>query len=268
MAVTTAQPADKSRKSLKQTVRSLYVGASARSRRFRLSLLVFDVLTLIYFVAMTLVDDPQIFVPLELAIAAVIALDLVARLWIAVNRQAFFTKFTTWLDIAIVFSLLLPLVFESLVFLRVLRALGLLRSFSVLRDLRGRYTWFREQEDLIQSSVNLFVFVFAFSAVVYVLQNRVNDSINSFIDALYFTVATLTTTGFGDITLVGDLGHLLAVIIMIVGIALFLRLLQTIFRPTKVRHCCETCGLKRHDTDATHCKHCGDTIYIETSGTT
>ena len=79
-------------------------------------------------------------------------------------------------------------------------------------------------------------------------------------------MATLTTTGFGDITLTGDVGRLLTVFIMIVGVALFLRLAQAIFRPQKISYVCDECGLNRHETDAVHCKHCGEPIKIETEG--
>ena len=102
--------------------------------------------------------------------------------------------------------------------------------------------------------------------LVYVMQVRINPQIKSYIDALYFTVTTLTTTGFGDITLEGSSGRLLAVTIMVFGVVLFLRLVQTIFRPQKVHQACEQCGLKRHDPDAVHCKHCGVIINIETEG--
>jgi voltage-gated potassium channel len=110
------------------------------------------------------------------------------------------------------------------------------------------------------------VFVFIVTAVVYVTQFDQNPAIKSYIDALYFTVTTLTTTGFGDITLTGTGGHLLAVLIMIFGLSLFLRLIQTIFRPEKVRYKCPVCGLNRHDNDAVHCKHCGTVLNIETEG--
>jgi voltage-gated potassium channel len=99
-----------------------------------------------------------------------------------------------------------------------------------------------------------------------VLQHETNDAINNYVDALYFTITTLTTTGFGDIILVGSEGRLLAVVIMIVGVALFIRLVQTIFRPNKVRHECGVCGLTRHEIDAVHCKHCGHELHIRTEG--
>jgi len=136
----------------------------------------------------------------------------------------------------------------------------------VLRDLRDRFRFFKRNEEIIQSIINLVVFVFVITALVYVSQVNVNPDIRTYVDALYFTVTTLTTTGFGDVTLKGSGGRLLTVIIMVFGVALFLRLLQTIFRPAKVRYECPDCGLKRHDPDAVHCKHCGRTIHIETEG--
>ena len=81
-----------------------------------------------------------------------------------------------------------------------------------------------------------------------------------------FTVAALTTTGFGDITLTGTLGHLIAVVIMICGVTLFLRLIQVLLQPNKVRYTCPACGLKRHDRDAVHCKACGTILNIPDEG--
>ena len=72
----------------------------------------------------------------------------------------------------------------------------------MLRNLRKQSRFVRMHEDVIFSVVNLFVFIFVITAVVYVSQVHINDDINDYIDALYFTIATLTTTGFGDITLV------------------------------------------------------------------
>ena len=146
------------------------------------------------------------------------------------------------------------------------RALRLLRSYHLLRDLRANSEWFRLHEDVIQRSVNLAVFIFVVTSAVYVSQHHINPQISSYVDALYFTITTLTTTGFGDITLQGYGGRLLAVLIMVVGVGLFLRLLQALFRPNKVRYECVDCGLVLHDADAVHCKHCGRVLHIETEG--
>jgi voltage-gated potassium channel len=251
---------------LRKRLQSLYFGHDSQSRWFRFAILAFDLATIAFFVVSSLMHNARWIILIDFAIAIVIMADLTARAWIATSRRRYFTQLTTWADILIVITLLLPAFVESLLFLRVLRALRLLRSYHVLYDLRNEFTFFKRNEEIIQSVINLLVFVFIMTALVYVLQVRFNPQIDTYIDALYYTVTALTTTGFGDVTLQGTTGRLLAVLIMVVGVALFLRLVQTIFRPAKVRHECPECGLTRHDPDAVHCKHCGLVLHIETEG--
>jgi voltage-gated potassium channel len=104
------------------------------------------------------------------------------------------------------------------------------------------------------------------TGVVYQTQHWRNPGIANYVDALYFTVTALTTTGFGDITLQGAWGRIISIIIMIFGITLFLRLIQALVRPYKVQHACPACGLQRHDVDAVHCKACGLLLNIPDEG--
>ncbi len=252
--------------SWQETVRNLYHGTEPTARAFRFALLTFDVATIAFFIGSSLIDDqPWIYVA-DAIIAVIIAVDLFVRWWISYNRVRFFAQFTTWADIIVIITLILPTLLQSYLFLRVLRALRLLRSYRVLADLRDEFSFFKRNEEIIQSTVNLLVFVFIMTALVYVFQVNTNDKITNYIDALYFTVTALTTTGFGDITLEGNSGRLLSIVILLFGVGLFLRLVQTIFRPSRVAYECPDCGLKRHDADAVHCKHCGKTLHIATDG--
>ena len=252
--------------SLRRRLRYLYFGHDGRARVFRFALLAFDIISILFFIGSSLIrDQPWIYL-IDVVVAGVIAADFLARLWISNNRRRFFTQLTNWADLVVIVTLIAPAFIESFLFLRVLRALRLLRSYHMLRDLRRDHKFFREHEEIIQSVVNLMVFIFMMTALVYVFQVRTNPQIKTYIDALYFTIATLTTTGFGDVTLTGTTGRMLAIAIMLVGVALFLRLVQTIFRPAKVKYTCPDCGLSRHDPDAIHCKHCGRTIKIATEG--
>ena len=153
-------------------------------------------------------------------------------------------------------SFLLPFNSEAAAFLRIMRTLRLLRTYQVLARLRSDFAYFRRNEDVIIAVVNLGVFVFVMTAVVYETQHGANPLISNYADALYFTVTALTTTGFGDIVLTGNAGRLISVIVMIFGVTLFLQLARTLFRPSKVRFACPACGLQRHDPDAVHCKAC------------
>jgi voltage-gated potassium channel len=165
-----------------------------------------------------------------------------------------------------IFSFLAPIVGEGLGFLRILRTLRLLHTYQLVSRLRADSTFFRRNEESITAVINLIVFVFIMTGIVYETQHWRNPAIANYVDALYFTVTALTTTGFGDVTLQGSLGRLIAVIIMIFGVTLFLRLLQTLLRPQKVRYSCPSCGLQRHEADAVHCKACGTALNIPDEG--
>ena len=133
-----------------------------------------------------------------------------ARLSISQNRWKDFVHPATLADIAAIVSFLAPIVGEGIGFLRVLRTLRLLYTYQLLARLRADSVFFRRNEDLIRASINLCVFVFIMTGFVYETQHWTNPTIRNYIDALYFTIATLTTTGFGDITLTGTLGPLIA----------------------------------------------------------
>ena len=120
-------------------------------------------------------------------------------------------------------------------------------------------------EGIARALANLITFVFVATGFVYATF-RGHDGISGYVDALYFTVATLTTTGFGDITLPGNWGRVLSIVVMLTGITLFLRLAQTIFKPHKVKFSCPTCGLQKQDPDAVHCKACGKLLCIPDDG--
>lgn len=244
----------------------LYNGNGKGADFFRWSLLAFDAVTILYFVIASLFHQTDSMHWIEAAIGVIYLLELLLRLAISSHRLLDIVHPTGLADIIVITSLLLPVFAENFSFLRVLRSLRLLRSYHMLRSLRKQSNFVRLHEDVLFSIVNLMVFIFVITAVVYVSQVGTNPTITNYVDALYFTIATLTTTGFGDITLLGTGGHILAVLIMIFGISLFLRLIQTIFQPRKITYECPACGLKKHEIDAVHCKHCGQILHIITDG--
>lgn len=169
----------------------------------------------------------------------------------------------TWVDLFILATLLFPNQLANFAFLRALRiwAISQSRLFSLMLKRRG----YSEYEDTIQACVNFLIFLFIVTGFVY-STFFYGEHVGGFIDAMYFTVATVTTTGFGDITLPGPLGKLTSIVTMIIGISLFVRLAQTIVRPPKVTFPCPQCGLRRHDADAVHCKACGYLLNIPDEG--
>jgi voltage-gated potassium channel len=257
----------KTESNLHRSVRLLYTGRSQKAALFRYGLVAFDVATILFFLLTVAAEHQQVMMGVNLVIGSLILLDFCARLWIAENRREMLLRIYTIADLVVIVSLFLaPLLTENLAILRVLRGLRLIHSYHLLHDLRRDVKFFRVHEDAVFASVNLFVFIFVTTSIVYVLRYQNEASISNYIDALYFTVAALTTTGFGDITLNTPGGKILSVFIMIFGVALFVRLARAIFQPAKVKYKCDECGLNRHDPDAVHCKHCGKPVKIETEG--
>lgn len=250
---------------LRTQLRLLYFGPSPASRNFRLVLVVIDICLLAFFITTTFTREAPWMPAADFGIAVFIAADFVIRLWLHDRKLRYFRQVSTWADVAVIVSLLLPAFFQYVLFLRVLRLLRLLRAYHVLDDLRDMSKGFRRHEEVVEAIINLLVFIFAMSAIVFVLQVSHNPGINNYVDALYFTVSTLTTTGFGDIVMYDTAGKLLAVAIMVFGVALFIRLVRAIFRPEKRRSDCPQCGLDEHDFDAAHCKRCGHEITLNSS---
>ncbi|KEO57423.1 potassium channel family protein [Thioclava indica] len=250
------------------SLRMLYESDGARAHRFRYALLAFDLST-IAFVIVTSFFPHVVWIEIaDALIGVVIVADFMARFAIARGKWRFWGRIATWADIIAIISFLAPIAGEGLGFLRILRTLRLMHTYQLMARLRRDFVFFRRNEEVVLAAINLTVFLFVMTGLIYATQENINPEINNYADALYFTVTTLTTTGFGDITPKGEWGRMLSVLIMIFGVTLFLRLAQVLFRPTKVRYECQTCGLSLHDADAIHCKHCGDVVHIDTEGLT
>jgi len=243
-------------------IRQLYEGDSRRAHQFRYTLLAFDLVTLLFIVATSFVPGNAVTETLDVVFGLVILADFGARLVISRHRLRDLLRPTTLADIAAITSFLAPLVGEGAGFLRVVRTLRLLRSYQLLARLRRDSAYFRDNEEIIIAVANFVVFLFVMTGFVYETQHASNPHIINYADALYFTVTALTTTGFGDITLQGTTGRLISVTIMIFGVTLFFGLAKAVLRPNKVRFPCPTCGLLRHDPDASHCKACGQVLNI------
>lgn len=60
-----------------------------------------------------------------------------------------------------------------------------------------------------------------FASIFYWFEAGINPKLNSFFDAVYFSVSTMTTVGFGDITPVTFFGKVITVLMMVFGTGLF-----------------------------------------------
>jgi voltage-gated potassium channel len=236
--------------------------------RFQGVLLALDVLIIGFFILSQFILEQPWFWIVDAAIAVFLTVDLLARLYAFGTLRRWLKYPTTWIDLVVLATLLLPSVLYNWGFLRILRLWTLVQSerfWNVLA--RGRWddTYV---EELTKSIVTLAVFVFLAAGAAQALFLGQHPKLNNFVDAIYFVVASLTTTGYGDITIDTAAGRLFSIGLMIAGISLFFSIAQKAFAPQQKIVRCPSCGLDRHDLDARHCRGCGEALTEPLRGTT
>jgi voltage-gated potassium channel len=241
-------------------LRQLFHGRSAAALRFQMAAAIIDVLIIAFFIATPLIRDRPAFLWIDYSIAAILVVEISARMLASSNVLRLLRQPTMLLDLFILATLLAPHWLENFGFLRILRLWSLSQRGWIWAQLRQ--TRFREWEDASRAVINLTTFLFVVTGFIYTFFFAGRPGLEGYVDAFYFTVTTMTTTGFGDITLPGIAGKLTSIVVMIVGISLFVRLAQAVFRPAKVTFPCPQCGLQRHEPDAVHCKACGKMLCI------
>lgn len=246
---------------LRRRLRALYYGDTPSAVRFRYAILLVDLVIIAFFIAAPPLRRSEHFLLMDYLIAAVVAFELGMRALACEDLRKWIRQPAIWLDFFVLATLLVPQWLFNFGFLRIVRLWTLVHSEFFWRTVGRRYDDTR-WEEVIRSCATMTTFVFIATGIVYTSFAGTHPGIAGYVDALYFTVTTLTTTGFGDVTLPGPMGKLISIVIMISGITLFVRLAQALFRPNKVRFSCPACGLMRHDPDAVHCKACGVLLNI------
>lgn len=191
--------------------------------------------------------------------------EYLLRLWSAERPLRQFLNLYSLIDLLVI----LPLIFTALD----IRYIRIFRWFRVLRLVRffeGKtaFGYLTHQDSAIFARIlfTIFTIIFVYSGLIYQVEHSINASeFNTFLDAVYFSIATMTTVGYGDITPVSQMGRLLAVLMILTGIALIPwqigdLIKQLVKTSTQVTTLCASCGQATHDADARHCKICGHSL--------
>lgn len=67
----------------------------------------------------------------------------------------------------------------------------------------------------------LFLSLFILMFIIFVSEQKTNSEINSLFDAIWYTLVTITTVGYGDIAPTSVIGRITAMILLIAGVAIF-----------------------------------------------
>jgi voltage-gated potassium channel len=160
----------------------------------------------------------EIIAGLDNAVCALFLLDFLITFWRAEDRKAYFLKWG-WLDLLSSIPMVDELRWGRLA--RVFRIFRVLRGLRAARLLAEVVVQKRAQSALLTAALlSMMLVVFAAIAILH-LETDANSNIRSAEDALWWSLSTITTVGYGDRYPVTSEGRLLASGLMIAGVGLF-----------------------------------------------
>lgn len=145
--------------------------------------------------------------------------------------------------------------------LRLMRFLRLFRLTAYMKSAQGIVNVFksRKNELLLSLVLVIFLIIFSSSAIYFAEHNHEEnkDKFTSIPATIWWSVVTLTTTGYGDMYPMTTLGKIMAGVIMLTGVAFFALpagiitagFLEEFRKNKKHKH--------------TKCPHCGEEIELE-----
>jgi len=205
---------------------------------------------------------------LEWFFTILFTVEYALRLACAPRPLVYARSFFGLVDLASILPTYLSLITPGSQYFQVIRVLRVLRVYRVLKLVE----YIGEADVLMVAIRNsrrkLAIFIAAvlalaviFGAAMYLLEGRTHG-FTSIPQSIYWTIVTITTVGYGDISPATPLGQALASVIMLLGYAIvavptgIVTVELTRGRGQGVGRC-GACGLAGHDTDAVFCKRCG-----------
>ena len=159
------------------------------------------------------------------ALSFLFLLEYLLRLWIAEQRMRFIFSFWGIVDLIAIAPIFLS-IFDVTLNLLMVRMLRLLRLFTLLKIARynGSLRTFAvafslAREQLVLTLCAAFLVILVASAGIYQFEHEAQPEVFvTFFDALWWSVATLTTVGYGDIFPITAGGKAFTTLVLFVGL--------------------------------------------------
>ncbi len=214
---------------------------------------------------------------IELGFTLLFTIEYLVRIAVVRNRRKYICSFFGIVDLISILPTYLALVFAGTQYLVVIRILRLLRMFRVLKMAR----YIGESNVLLNalkaSRAKIAVFLFSVLAVTAVLGTLMylvegvlygNEDYANIPQSVYWTIITISTVGYGDVTPITPLGKLITTITVLIGYGIIavptgivtaeLNMTMKAIQPDS--RTCGNCNHTGHDQKAAYCKMCGDPL--------
>ncbi len=209
-------------------------------------------------------------------------IEYIARLYCLEKSNRYARSFYGIIDLLAIVPTYLSIILPGSQYFLVIRILRVLRIFRVLKFVQyiGEASLLKEAMIASRRIITVFLFtvltlVVILGSLMYLIEGE-KHGFTSIPRSIYWSIVTLTTVGYGDISPQTPLGQTLASFIMIVGYGIIavptgivtvemsnISQRQNAKRSKKI---CVDCGLTAHEDDAKFCKRCGSKLELVYKG--
>jgi voltage-gated potassium channel len=210
---------------------------------------------------------------LEWIITVFFSLEYILRIIALKKPIKYIFSFYGIIDLMAILPMYLSFFFVGTKVLTVIRALRLLRLFKILNHPQFSHQSVQLREAMIASRGKILIFIYfmlissvVIGSVMYIVEGE-KGGFTSIPMSIYWTIVTLTTVGYGDISPITPLGQFIASFVMIMGygiIAVPTGIVSAEFAKTNANkkidnksNPCANCGTEDHTFGAKYCYHCG-----------
>lgn len=264
--------------SIKQLLNRVIFGTETPAgRAFDISLIVVILLSVIALMLESVfAGEEPYFTAIRVAewvFTVLFTIEYFVRIYCSSNRRKYVFSFYGLIDLVSIIPTYLSLLIPGINVLLVIRIMRFLRIFRVLKLVR----YLTEANTLVRSMyhtrrkvmvffLSVLVLATIFGSLMYVVEGPENG-FSSIPKSVYWTIVTITTVGYGDITPQTPLGQFVAALAMLLGYSIIAvptgiftaELAQEIQRERK-SILCPNCAASGHDHDAHYCRTCGSKL--------
>ena len=212
----------------------------------------------------------------EWVFTIIFTIEYFLRIWLVRRPLKYIFSFYGIVDLLSCLPSYIALAFGGGTHYAVIRLLRLLRMFRVLKmisHVRGANTIMR---GLAASRAKVTVFFFAVlilamiaGTLMFIVEGKhEGTSFTNIPVSIYYSIVTITTLGFGDITPQTALGQFFTSIMVLAGYAIIAvptgivtsDMIRVAMRPDETTDACPGCGIHGHLPDASFCRKCGESL--------
>lgn len=215
---------------------------------------------------------------LEWIITIFFTLEYLLRIATTNKPRNYIFSFFGIIDLLAILPMYLSFFFVGSKVFSIIRALRLLRLFKILNHPKftGQSMHLLKALQASRGKITVFLYFVLIStiligSIMYVVEGEENG-FTSIPMSIYWTIVTLTTVGYGDISPGTPLGQFIASLVMILGygiIAVPTGIVTAEFTKTNAnktepeKNKCENCGTVNHQPNAKFCYHCGYPLIVK-----